>query len=308
MASVEDQERAVIGVIGLGNMGRGIARNFIRAGHLVHVWDTAKAALDAFVGEADITPPSAMAAHCALIVFVVPGSREIDAMMSGPSNLLEGAHKDLVLFDFTTSDPDDTRRLAARAADNGVAYMDAGMTGGATHADEGELTLMIGGDEEALRRTAPLLQACTRRLIYLGPSGAGHTMKLLHNMITHTNFLAVCEAAHLAKRAGIDVADMIEVFNNGNARSFISERRFPDHILSGTYDGRSPVFNLHKDLGMAMRLADALGATVNLGRDTFAYLKAAVHNGMVEEDFTRLYARFEDLAGTADKATGDQGS
>ena len=285
-----------IGVIGLGNMGRGIAKNLIKAGNDVFVWDISEAARAPFEQSATIAEPPEMAARCAMVIFVVPGSPEIDAMLSGRNGMLKAPRKGLVLYDFTTSDPVYTKKLARRAARKGVVYMDAGMTGGgAKGADEGTMTLMIGGDEKTFRRTRSWLAPVAKTLIHLGPSGAGHTMKVVHNMITHTNFFALCEAAHLARRAGIDLADLIEVFNAGNARSFISERRFPDHILSGTWDGRSRVYNLNKDVGMAIALADELGATVKIGRDTLAYLRAAVAQGRSEDDFTLLYRDFEKL-------------
>jgi 3-hydroxyisobutyrate dehydrogenase len=237
-----------------------------------------------------------MANKCSMIIFVVPGSPEIDAMMKGKGSMLANPKRGLVLYDFTTSDPVYTKKLARRAAKKGVTYMDAGMTGGgAKGADEGTMTLMIGGDENVYKRTAPMLAPVAKKLIYLGPSGTGHTMKVVHNMITHTNFFALCEAAHLGRRAGIKLEDLIEVFNNGNARSFISERRFPDHIISETWDGRSRVYNLHKDVGMAVALADKLGASVNIGRDTFAYIEEAIKQGRAEEDFTRLYPDLEKL-------------
>jgi 3-hydroxyisobutyrate dehydrogenase len=285
-----------IGVIGLGNMGRGIARNLVKAGNDVFVWDIDEAARKPFLGTATAAQPQDMAARCAMAIFVVPGSPEIDGMLKGRNSMLKSPRKGLVLYDFTTSDPVYTRKLARRAARKGVAYMDAGMTGGgAKGADEGTMTLMIGGDEAVFRRTAKLLAPVAKKLIYLGPSGAGHTMKVVHNMITHTNFFALCEAAHLARRAGIGLADLIEVFNAGNARSFISERRFPDHILTETWDGRSRVYNLNKDVGMAIALADKLGATVNIGRDTLAYIREAVEQGRSEDDFTLLYRDFETL-------------
>lgn len=285
-----------IGVIGLGNMGRGIAKNLAKAGHDLFVWDIDEAARGPFRTRATVAEPRDMAPQCMMVIFVVPGSPEIDAMMKGPGSLLKAPRKGLVLYDFTTSDPVYTKKLARRAARQGVTYMDAGMTGGgAKGADEGTMTLMIGGDEKAFRRTAELLAPVARKLIHLGPSGAGHTMKVVHNMITHTNFLALCEAAHLARRAGIALEDLIDVFNAGNARSFISERRFPDHILSESWDGRSRVYNLNKDVGMAVALADKLGATVNIGRDTLAYLQNAVAQGRSEDDFTLLYRDFEAL-------------
>lgn len=285
-----------IGVIGLGNMGRGIAKNLIKAGNDVFVWDLSETTRGGYAKTATIAEPQEMAQKCAMIIFVVPGSLEIDAMMKGKNSMLAKPKRGLVLYDFTTSDPVYTKKLARRAAKKDVTYMDAGMTGGgAKGADEGTMTLMIGGDTKAFKRTAPMLAPVAKKLIHLGESGTGHTMKIVHNMITHTNFFALSEAAHLGRRAGIKLEDLIEVFNNGNARSFISERRFPDHILSETWDGRSRVYNLNKDVGMAIALADKLGATVNIGRDTYAYIQEAIKQGRSEDDFTRLYPDLEKL-------------
>jgi 3-hydroxyisobutyrate dehydrogenase len=285
-----------IGVIGLGNMGRGIAKNLIKAGNKVFVWDLAETACKTFEKTATIAMPDEMSRKCSIIIFVVPGSVEINTMLKGKNSILVNPKRGLILYDFTTSDPIYTKKLARRAASKGVSYMDAGMTGGgALGADKGTMTLMIGGDPKIFNKTAPVLASVAKKLIYLGKSGTGHTMKIVHNMITHTNFFALCEAAHLGRRAGIELKDLIEVFNNGNARSFISERRFPDHILSKTWDGRSRVYNLNKDVGMAIALADKLGATVNIGKNTYAYIQEAINQGRSEEDFTKLYPDLEKL-------------
>ena len=282
-----------VGVIGLGNMGRGIAKNIVLAGHDLTVWDLNEKARNTFAETARIAEPAAMAEAADVVIFVVPGSAEIDAILDP---MLAAAKPGLILWDFTTSDPVYTKRLAARAGAVGVPYMDAGMTGGgAKGADDGTMTLMIGGDAEVLERWREVLEACAGKIIHLGPSGAGHTMKVVHNLITHTNFLACSEAGRLAEAAGIDLADMIKVFNAGNARSFISERRFPDHILSDTWDGRSRIFNLRKDVGMAVALAEELGSPMRIGHQTLAWIQAAVDAGMEDEDFTRLYPALDKL-------------
>ncbi len=285
-----------VGVIGLGNMGRGIAKNIAKAGYDLLVWDVSEAAREAQSGIARIVPPPLMAAEAEVVIFVVPGSEQIDNLLA---DMLVNARAELILWDFTTSDPVYTKKLALRAADAGVPYMDAGMTGGgAKGADDGTMTLMIGGDTSVLDRSKDVLEACAGKLIHLGPSGAGHTMKVVHNLITHTNFLACSEAGRLAEAAGIDLADMIKVFNAGNARSFISERRFPDHILSETWDGRSRIFNLRKDVGMAVALSKELGSPMRLGHQTLAWIQAAVDAGMEDEDFTRMYPALDKLSDT----------
>lgn len=286
-----------VGVVGLGNMGGGIARNFQKAGVPLMVWDVATAARAAFgsMASVDIAPPGDMAAACNAIFFVVPATPEIALCLEGKDGVLARAADGLVVYDFTTSDPVATRELAARAAARGVAYLDAGMSGGAAGADAGTLTLMIGGDQAAFERTRPLLDPIADRLFYLGGSGAGHTMKLVHNMVCHTIFLATCEGGRMAEAAGISLADMINVFNVSNARSYASEVRFPKHILSGRWDARSRVYNLRKDVAMAVGLARALDTKVPLGTISRDFLDVAIAHGMVDTDYSRLYQRFDEI-------------
>jgi len=290
-------QRVTLGVIGLGNMGRGIANNIAKASYPLAVWDVAPRPVRPFEGRKGVTvsPPAEMARCCAAIFFVVPASSDIEPMLGGRSGILANAREGLVLYDLTTSDPAHTRRLAVEAAGRGVPYLDAGMSGGASGAEAGTLTLMIGGDARAFRRTRKCLEPFSRDLFYLGRSGAGHTLKLIHNMVCHTIFLATCEGGRMAARAGIKLEDMIAVFNRANARSYASQVRFPRHILSRTWDGRSRIYNLHKDLRMAVSLADALGADVTLGKATFAFLEKAVARGMAEKDFTLLFRDFEKI-------------
>jgi 3-hydroxyisobutyrate dehydrogenase len=286
-----------VGVVGLGNMGGGIARNFQKKGVSLMVWDVAPGARSPFEGlpGVEIAPPGEMAARCGVIFFVVPATPEIAGCLEGADGVLARAAEGLVLYDFTTSHPAATRELAAKAAARGIAYLDAGMSGGAAGAQAGTLTLMIGGDRAAFERTRTLLEAIAGQIFYLGGSGAGHTMKLIHNMVLHTIFLATCEGGRMARSAGIDLADMIAVFNVSNARSFISEVRFPKHILSGKWDGRSRVYNLRKDVSMAVDLAAELEAKVPLGTVTRDLLDAAMGQGMQETDFTRIYERFDEI-------------
>jgi 3-hydroxyisobutyrate dehydrogenase len=181
------------------------------------------------------------------------------------------------------------------------------MSGGATGADAGTLTLMIGGEREAFERTRPVLEKIARRIFHLGDSGAGHTMKLVHNMVCHTIFLATCEGGRMAQAAGIDLADMIEVFNVSNARSYASEVRFPAHILSDKWDARSRVYNLDKDLAMAVDLARSLDAPVPLGDYTSAFLHTAIAQGMAETDYSRLYERFGEIVRDTPEPGTDHG-
>jgi 3-hydroxyisobutyrate dehydrogenase len=289
--------RGSVGVIGLGQMGRGIAANLERAGLLRAVFDIDPEACGRAGLGADVArlPPSEIGKACDTVLFVVPASPQIESCLCGPDGLLAPRDDRQVLVDLTTSYPADTLRLARTAEQAGRAYLDCGMTGGAAGADAGTLTLMAGGEPEVVERARPVLETIASRIFHVGASGAGHALKLAHNMVLHSVFLATCEGCRLAERAGIDPEKAIEVFNAGNARSFVTETRFPRHILSGRFDGRSTVSNLAKDLGMAARFAREIGAPARYGPLTSALLDKAIENGMAREDFTRLYHRIDEL-------------
>jgi len=286
-----------VAVIGTGNMGRGIALNLGRAGFPVSVWDINPEALTSFCNNKDtvILEPAEMAAVSSVIFFVVPASPQIDSLLKGKNGILAHARKGLVLYDLTTSDPVYTKRLARRAARKGIAYLDAGMSGGAAGAAAGTLSLMVGGAKTAFRRTRKFLAPFADKIFYLGDSGSGHTMKLIHNMVLHTIFVATCEGGRMAERAGIALKDMIDVFNVSNARSYISQVRFPRHILTQKWDGGSRVYNLYKDVGMAVKLGKKLKADVTMGETTLAFLEKAMGHGMQDTDFTRLYREFNKI-------------
>ncbi len=286
-----------VGVVGLGNMGRGIAVNLAKALRSIAVWDVAPAARARFANKKGVTiaTPGEMARGCAVMFFVVPGSAEIAQCLNGRDGVLANARRGLAIYDLTSSDPEKTRKLASRAAAKGVAYLDAGMSGGAAGADAGTLTLMIGGDKRAYSRTRRYLQPIAARPFFLGPSGAGHTLKLVHNMVCHAIFLATCEGGRMAERAGIRLADTIEVFNVSNARSYASQVRFPRHILSRKWDARSRIYNLRKDVKMAVAMGRRLGATPAIGAAALGYLERAAAMGMLEKDFSLLYREFEKI-------------
>ena len=200
------------------------------------------------------------------------------------------------MVDLTTSEPETGRALAARLAERGVFYVDAAMSGGGAGAAAGTLTLMAGGAPEDMDRLAPVFDVIADRVFHLGPVGSGQTMKLVHNMILHTTFLATCEGLWLARAAGLDAAAAVEVLNAGNARSYVSEVRFPRDILSGAMACRSEVRNLAKDLAMADGLARALGAANPYGAMTAALLaRAAGDLGMAQVDFSHLFPEFPRL-------------
>jgi 3-hydroxyisobutyrate dehydrogenase len=292
-----------VAVIGLGQMGRGIARAIDRGGRLGAVWDSSGDAIAA----ADLSPavriaPPSQQAGIRYLIFVVPGSAEIEATLFGPGGVLQGSADKRIIIDLTTSAPAATVALAKRAAAVGCAYIDCGMSGGAMAADAGRVTLMVGGAEDAVSACEPIFDLFAGARTHVGPSGAGHTIKLIHNMICHSIFLLTTEGCRTARRAGIDLDKAVAVLNSGNARSFISEVRFPKHILTGTFDGRSRMSNLKKDLEMAATLAGDLGQPAVYAPLAAQVLKRATNGDEPDRDFTLLFEEFDDIINTLKNA------
>ncbi len=290
-------KRNSVGVIGLGRMGNPVAQRFIGAKMPLMLWDVSKERREPFeeTEGVAIATPREIGESCAVVFFVVPSSDEIAACFKGKDGLLKNARKGLVVYDLTTSDPAKTKRLAKRATRAGVGYLDAGMSGGPGNILEGKLTLMIGGDEALLKRTKKYLKPFVENIFHLGAQGSGHTMKLVHNMVLHTMFLATCEGARLVERLGMRVEDMIDIFNASTAYSYASRHRFPNNILSGTWNGQARIYNLQKDVGIAVGIGKKRRADVQLAEHTLSFLKKAVARGMIEEDLSLLYRDFDQI-------------
>ncbi|MGI9399768.1 MAG: NAD(P)-dependent oxidoreductase, partial [Rhizobiaceae bacterium] len=285
-------EKPRAGVVGLGQMGAGIARNLDKSGMLSCAFDL-RPEVFSQIGFSDAVkeiPLGEMYLHCELILFAVPSTNDIKDTIEG-ANKLQGK----ILIDLTTSDPQESAALATKLANDGVHFLDAAMTGGAAGADAGNLTLMIGGKDEVVNACEPVLRVISKNRFHLGSAGSGHAMKLIHNMILHTNFLANCEGLQLARKAGIDLGEAVAVLNAGNARSFVSEVRFPRDILNGSMNGRSKISNLEKDLGLAVEFAERSGAMTPFGTLTRDVLGEAVEGGQGDRDFTHLFPEYEVL-------------
>lgn len=290
-------KRNCVGVIGLGRMGNPVAQRFIGAEMPLMVWDVSEERRGPFE-EAEgvaIATPREIGEACAVVFFVVPSSDEIAACFRGKDGLLKNPRKGLVVYDLTTSDPAKTKRLAKRAERAGLGYLDAGMSGGPGNILVGKLTLMIGGDEKLLKRTRRYLEPFVDHVFHLGALGSGHTMKLIHNMVLHTTFLATCEGARLVERLGMRVEDMIDIFNASTAYSYATRHRFPNNILSGTWNGQARIYNLQKDVGLAVGIGRKRGADIQLAEGTLSFLRKAVERGMIEEDLTLLYRDFDEI-------------
>ena len=272
----------IISVVGLGKMGLGIYKRLCHENTILYGYDNNSKIIknNTYVNFLEIEKLLELSD---LVLFVVPSNDEIFDIINKYK-----LKKNSVFLDLTTSMPDQTIKIKKYLSKKNVEYFDAAMSGGANGANNGTLTLMIGARETQLNKYKSVLDKISQNIFFYGKVGSGHSMKLLHNSVCHGIFLMMCEIGHLGEEMGIKLNDLIETFNVSNARSFISEHRFPNHILNNKFDGNSYLKNLKKDLDMIELISNKSKNSNNYIQLTNKLLKNFNKN-YDNNDFTELY-------------------
>ncbi|CAG2145446.1 NAD(P)-dependent oxidoreductase [Cupriavidus plantarum] len=279
-----------VGVIGLGNMGRGMALSLQRAGYTVLGLDKSEQAVGA-ARQAGIPIGdnlAQLARECATIVLSLPTSAIVRALLEGEDGLLELASPGLVLIDTTTADPQITRELAPALKEKGIRFIDAPVSGGPSGALKGELTMFIGGSEADVAHAQPVLSAMGTKRFHIGDVSAGHVAKLINNLLTASHLVTASEAFRLANAAGISTEQLIEAVNAGSGRSGVTLFNYPSRILNNTYSSGFTMQLMRKDVNLAVSLGEALGLdlpTVEVVGDIWKSSAASLADG---EDFNRI--------------------
>jgi 3-hydroxyisobutyrate dehydrogenase-like beta-hydroxyacid dehydrogenase len=286
-----------IGVLGLGIMGFPMALNIKNAGYPLVGYDKNEYVLkrmkDAGIPAAE--NPCQFMKESDVILDILNSSEQLQYLLEGEDGLRKGINGKKVIFDFTTSDPEHSVSIGEKLEKLGVVYIDSAMTGGETGARNGELVLMVGGDKKEFETHKHILAVLAKSITYLGPMGSGHYMKLIHNQLSHSTFLASCEAVLLGKKLGLSVPAMIRAFNLGNARSHATEIRFPDYILSGTFHAGARFNTLAKDISLVMKHAKAVGYAdkLSITKATHEYWQGALAQGKGDDDYSTIYLLME---------------
>lgn len=271
-----------IGFIGLGLMGRPMAMNLLKAGHSLTVWNrTASRAQELVAAGATFAKSPREAAAADILITIVSDPPALEEVLWGHEGKDDGALSGLrpgsIYVDSSTVAPALTRRIAAACTERNVQYLDAPVTGGDWGAREGNLVFMIGGEAEALRQVEPILGVMGKKWFHLGPNGAGQTVKLAMNAILALQVGAMAEALALVTKAGLKGEQLIEVMQSSMARSGVLDLKAP-LMVKGEFKPSFPLRLMHKDLGLALDLANQLGValpTTAASREVYNYVKGA---------------------------------
>src|SRR5688572_30010849 len=250
-----------IGFIGLGRMGFPMARNLAAKGHTVHVFDVAPDALKRAAGVTGMTAhaaPREVAARATIVLTALPNNEIVTETYLGAAGILAGARPGLITCDCSTVGPEISQRIYATARQRGVSHLDTPMLGSSPQAESGEVFFMVGGDRESLAAVQPLLDVIGRLTMYVGPSGTGNRIKLLHNALGAVNAVAVAESLALSTKLGVDPRTYYDVVCQGGGMAYSTyfDRRAM-RVVEGNYDATFTVELMHKDVALAAQMAGA---------------------------------------------------
>ncbi|MFQ5839433.1 MAG: NAD(P)-dependent oxidoreductase [Candidatus Methylomirabilales bacterium] len=287
-----------VGFIGLGLMGQPMALNVAKAKFPLAVCNRTPAKAEPLrtAGATVAKTPRAVAEEADVVVTMVSGPADVEEVVLGPEGVAAGAKSGSVLIDMSTVGPQDSQRIAAAIADRGMAMLDAPVSGGVMRAEQGTLTIMVGGPESVFGRCLPVLQVMGDKVIRAGEQGMGSLTKLVNNLISGGIVALIGEALLLGVKGGLDPKGMLEVLSTGTARSAMLETYGP-LILQGDFAPRFPLKHMHKDFGLIVQTAQTFGVplpTTALIHQIYGAARAA---GKGELNFSAVMTLWEEIAG-----------
>lgn len=284
-----------VGMIGIGMMGLGIASNLVKHGHPLTVMEhPGNQPLDALraAGAKGVASAKEVAAASDVVILVLTGAPEVEAVVLGEGGVLQGLQKGAVVIDCSTSLPETTAKVAAAVEAAGGRFLDAPMTRTPKEAAEGRLNLLVGGDAKLLEQCRPLLACFAENILHAGDTGAGHSMKLLHNFVSLGSVALLAEAAACATKLNIAPEVFVDILAKGGGRGVALERIAPYLVSQETAQLRFSVVNAAKDASYYQAMAAACGATDTVAAAMLATFKgaAAVEPGAMVPELARILA------------------
>lgn len=285
-----------IGLIGLGNMGGRMGRRLVEHGKTVVGFDVVAGRAEA-IGAEPASSVVDVTGRSDYVLLSLPDSHAVEAVILGSDGLLEHSRPGQVVIDLSTSSPASTASLYAKARDRGVDYLDAGISGGAAAAEKGTLTIMVGGSRDVLQAAASVFEPIAKKVVWMGRSGAGHTTKLLNNFLNAVSLAATAEVMVAAKKAGLDLEQVLEVLNSSSGVNFATLNRFP-HIVKGDYlEGGLTGSLMTKDLALYVDCVHDLGVPCLNASGPLASFGLANNLGYADVISNRVVDAIGDVAG-----------
>ncbi|RHR53901.1 2-hydroxy-3-oxopropionate reductase [Clostridium sp. AF18-27] len=300
---VKEDNQMRVGFIGLGIMGKPMAKNLLKAGYDLVVADLNQEAVAelAAAGAQTAANGAGVAEACQVVITMVPNSPHVRAAVLGENGVAQGAKPGTVLIDMSSIDPTESKAIGAELAKKGIEMLDAPVSGGEPKAIDGTISVMVGGKRELFDRYYDLLMAMAGSVVYVGELGSGNVAKLANQIVVAVNIAAVAEALTFAKKAGTDPELVYQAIRGGLAGSTVMDAKAP-MMLAGNF---KPGFRveLHiKDLTNALNAAHAISAPVPLSGQLMEIMQSVKADGCDKEDHSSIVRFYEKLSNVTVKS------
>lgn len=287
-----------IGFVGLGIMGKPMAKNLVKAGHELVVNDFNKAAVEELValGAEAAESNKEVAEKCEVVITMLPNSPHVRAVALGENGLVEGFKEGSILIDMSSIDPVESKSIAAELAKHGVDMLDAPVSGGEPKAIDGTISVMVGGKKESFDKYYDMLMAMAGSVVYVGEIGSGNVAKLANQIIVAVNIAAVSEALTFAQKAGADPELVYQAIRGGLAGSTVLDAKAP-MMLAGNY---KPGFRIElhiKDLNNALNAGHAIAAPLPLTGQLMEIMQGLKADGCEKDDHSAIVKYYEKISG-----------
>jgi 3-hydroxyisobutyrate dehydrogenase len=287
-----------IGFIGLGIMGQGMARNLLKAGFDLRVWNRTAGRMDelAAAGAKMATSPADLASSCGIIIICVSDTPDVEEVILGENGVIQGAKAGALVIDMSTISPKKTKDIANLLAENEIHMLDAPISGGSEGAALGTLSIMVGGQEEQVTRAMPYFQAMGKNITHVGDHGAGQTVKLVNQILVVINMLAISESLIFAQAGGLDLQKTLDAVTQGAAGSWMLSNRGPQ-VVNRDWQPGFTIDLQQKDLRLVLEAADQMGVPAIATSLVFNLYRTLQSQGLGSEGNHALVKSLEGLAG-----------
>jgi 2-hydroxy-3-oxopropionate reductase len=294
-----------IGFIGLGIMGEPMAHNLLEAGYPMVVHSRSRPPVDELVASGAVAAhsPREVAESSDIVITMLPDSPDVELVALGPDGLIEGARPGLVYVDMSTIAPAVATRIAEALSEKGVLCLDAPVSGGDTGAQQGTLSIMVGGDRDTFNQMRPVFDVLGKAAVLCGPNGAGQTVKACNQALVAVTIAGVSEALTLGAKAGVDPAKIVEVLSAGAASCWMLNNR-GGRMVQGDFE---PGFRMrlhYKDLNIVRQTSRDLEVPLTVTAAVHELFTTAIAQGRGELDHSGLLTVIEELAATEARTTG----
>ncbi len=288
-----------IGFIGLGVMGKRMAKRFHDEGYNIKVFDVMKAALDEFkkLGVKTGSSPGDVAAETDVIFMSLPNSQVVTNVVVGKDGILSKARQGTIIVDLSSITPKAIKDIYKKTISKGVEVLDAPVSGGSAGAKAGTLTIMVGGKKKVLEKVEHLLKVIGKTIYHVGDVGAGDSVKLVNNLLLGANMVAVAEALVLGVKAGLNPEIIFDVITNSSGNSYALKAKYPKFISQGNFEPGFMVDLQYKDLQLAVETAKDLGIPLLMGNMAQQIFDIAKAERLGQKDISsviNLYEKWSD--------------